>query len=222
MVDGVMHRTFLHRYFVTKCTKNHIDKCTTVMYNDNMETQNNISRRKNLYGYEFRDRDNRRSDDRKVYQIKQLWQRSHEIINLSAQGWKNNDIADILGITPETVSATLNSDLGEIKLSEIRMERDEEAKKNVEKIRVLTNKALSVYHSVFDDESGNVSIKDKMKVADTVLLELSGLRAPTKIQTQSVSTVLTAEEIKEFRDRGRDTAKSVGIEINPITEGKKE
>lgn len=164
-----------------------------------------------LYGFEGRDTDQRRSKDRETYDIKQMWQRHHEIVNLAAKGFKQTDIAEILNISPQTVSNTLNSKLGKEKLSEIRQDRDEEARKTVEKIRVLTNKALSVYNSVLDDESGECGLKDKMKAADTVLLELSGLRVPTRIQSQSVHTMLTAAEVAELKQRGISAMREAGM-----------
>jgi|GEM_PF-1139103 len=179
------------------------------------ENNINIQRREGLYGFEFRDVDLRRAEEgeRKTYNIKSLWQRSHEIINLAAQGYKGTDIAEILNITPACVSQTLNSDLGKVKLSEVRQDRDNEAKKNLEKIRILTSKALATYHEIFDDESGQVNLKDKKEVADTVVLELSGLRVPTKVQSQSVTTMLTPADIEAFKNRGMKAAASVGIEI---------
>jgi len=105
-----------------------------------------VQTRDGLYGFEFRDIDERRVDPakRKRYEIKQLWQRSHEIINLAAQGFKNTDIAEILGISPTSVSMTLNSETWQEKLSDIRFSRDEEARKTSEKIRVLTNKTTKL------------------------------------------------------------------------------
>lgn len=163
--------------------------------------------RNGLYGFEYREPDKRRVDDpekRRDYQIKQLWQRSHEIINLAALGYKYVDIAEILHISPRTVTTTLNSELGKHKLSEVRFSRDEEVKKMNEKIRVLTNKALNVYHEIFDDESGECTLKDKKSAADTVVLELSGLRAPTKIQSQSLHAYLTREDLESFKRRGSE------------------
>lgn len=164
-----------------------------------------VQLRNGLYGQEFRDVDLRRVNEdelRKTYDIKALWQRSHEIINLAARGFKYTDIAAIVGVTPQTVSNTLNSELGEKKLSELRENKDEEAKVVSENIRVLTNKALQTYHEIFDNEGGEATTKERKDVADTVVLELSGLRAPTK----HISTTLTAEEIEAFKSRGREAA----------------
>lgn len=177
-----------------------------------------VERRDGLYGFEFRTPDNRRkpSDERKTYDVKQLWQRSHEIINMAARGFKQVEIAEILNISPQTVSNTLGSELGKRKLSDIRESRDEEARKTSEKIRVLTNKALATYHQIFDDESGECLLNDKKKVADTVLLELSGLRAPTRVHSVNASLTLTPEEIASFKERGKAAMAEAGlIEVEP-------
>lgn len=177
-----------------------------------------VQTRNGLYGFEFREPDGRREEERKTYNVKALWQRNHEIINLTARGFKQTEVADILGITPQTVSNTVNSELGQRKLSELRLGRDDEAKKVSEKIRVLTNKALDVYHEIFDDESGESSLKDKKAAADTVALELGGLRAPTRIQSHSINTVLTKDEIEAFKKRGFAAAEESGLTINVTPE----
>jgi predicted transcriptional regulator len=183
-----------------------------------------VQTRNGLYGFEFRDVDLRRSDlgERKTYEIKALWQRSHEIVNLAAQGFKQVDIARILNIDPQTVSNTLNSQLGEEKLAVIRKSRDEEAKVVSEKIRVLTDKAINVYHEIFDDESGNLSLMNKKEVADTVMLELSGLRVPTRIQSQSSHAFLTSTELDEFKRRGIEAARESGMIVEVPSEDIKE
>lgn len=170
----------------------------------------------NLYGFEFRDLDHRRSENRQTYDIKQMWQRTHEIVNLAARGYKYVEIAEILGITPQTVSNTLNGELGKSKLSEIRLERDNEAKKISEKIRVLTNKALQTYHELFDNESGELSIKDRGSFASEFLKEISGLRAPLRVQSQSLAIQLTKEDIEEFKARGKKAIEAIETRQNAI------
>lgn len=178
-----------------------------------------VQTRDGLYGFEFRDVDLRRvpSDEKKTYNIKALWQRSHEIIRLAARGYKQVQIAEILNIHEQTVSLTLNSDLGKKKLAELCEARDEEAKITIEKIRVLADKALQTYNEIFDNEDGQATLKDRKDVADTVLLELSGLRVPTKIQSSNVNMTLTPEEIEEFKNRGVKAAKEIGVDIIDIT-----
>ena len=169
-----------------------------------------VEARENLYGFEFREHDKRRvpACDRS-FQAKQLWQRHHEIVNLAARGFKQKEIAEILNITPQTVCNTLNGELGMRKLSDIRKGRDEEAIKVSEKIRVLTDKALATYHEIFDSDQTTMS--EKKAVADTVVLELSGLRVPTKTQATNAVFRVTPEELELFKKRGIAAAREAGL-----------
>lgn len=177
-----------------------------------------VQTRDGLYGFEFRDVDLRRATEgqRKTWDAKSMWQRYHEVANLLVRGFKQTEIAEILNVHPQTISNIANSTLVKQKTSELRLGRDEEAKVVGEKIRVLTNKALETYHEIFDNESGEATLKDRKDVADTVLLELSGLRAPTRIMS-SVSHVLTDGEIDAFKARGIKAAQEMG-EVIDITE----
>jgi DNA-binding CsgD family transcriptional regulator len=165
--------------------------------------------RTSLYGFDFREPDLRRSEDRKTYDIKSLWQRSHEIVALAVRGLKQTEIAEILEITPQTVSNTLNSELGKQKLAVMRRGRDEEALKVSERIEYLTQKALDVYEKIFENKDGAAPIKLQKETADTVALDLSGYRAPTKIQ--SFHATATLEEIEEFKKRGIQAQREAGM-----------
>lgn len=178
-----------------------------------------------MYGQLIRDFDQRRvpREDRGTYDIKQFWQRHHEICNLAAQGYKQVEIAYILGITPQTVSNTLNSTLGEEKLSVIREERDKDAKLTVERIRILRDKALKVYQELFDgvDEHGNTvdaTMSQRIHAADVVTLELAQMKAPTKIQATSTHTVLTGEELLAIKQRAIDEGKKCGMIVETTAE----
>lgn len=164
-----------------------------------------------LYGFETRDVDNRRTERSQTHDIKQLWQRSHEIIGLALQGHKYTDIAKILNISPVTVSNTLNSTLGKGKLSNMRGERDEHYKRVSEEIKKLTIKALDTYHKIFD--SPNVDVEMKKETADTITLEIAGMRAPTKVDTRSLHMHATPEEIESFKQRGLQAARESGMLI---------
>ena len=177
----------------------------------------NVGRRRGLYGFDFLEPgDQRRVDveDRKTYDVKQMWQRTHEIVNLAVRGFKQVAIAEILDIHPQTVCNTLNSTLGMEKLSELRESRDEEAKKVGEKIRILTDKALNTYNKLMDDNVISMDPKVAKAAADSVVLELSGLRLPTKVQSHHVSTVLTAEELETFKARGIKAARESGLIVS--------
>ena len=79
-----------------------------------------------LYGFTVREQDGRKAADpaNRSVDIKSLWSRQHEILNLDSLGYKGSDIARMLGISPTTVSNALNSTLGKAVKSELRKDRD--------------------------------------------------------------------------------------------------
>lgn len=175
-----------------------------------------------LYGFEYREPDKRREreneDGSRRYDIKQLWQRSHEILNLALLGYKQTEIANMLSITPQTVCNTLNSSLGMEALSDRRKGRDEEYKGLRDEVMELTKMSLATYRRILEAESDptsesfdpEVPLKMKKDTADTVVLELSGMRVPTKVDSRSMSFSLTSEEILDFKKRGMEAAKAAG------------
>lgn len=180
--------------------------------------------RESLYGFRIRERDKRESaPGTRRHEIKKLWSRSHEIINLDSLGYRHSEIAKMLDIKPQTVSNTLNSQLGREVCAEVRKTRDEEYETLRDDALELTKKAMKVYHEIFDepDVTGRVPLKMKKETADTVVLELSGLRAPTQIQSQSMNMTLTPEDIEAFKQRGIAAAKAAGNLIEVKGEGER-
>ena len=173
-----------------------------------------------LYGFPIRDLDRRRNPNGRSVDIKQFYSRQHEIVNLDSLGYKGTEIASMLGISPVTVSNALNSTLGKGVKSDVRKTRDEEYEELREDVMELTRKSLKVYHEIFDEprESGIVSMGMRKATADTVALELSGLRAPTQINTQSVHAHLTIDEIEDLKRRGIAAARANGkiVELEKV------
>jgi len=121
-----------------------------------------LSEKYSLYGARLPDA--RRSySGRKTYNIKQLWEKNHEIINLAVLGLKSPQIAEIVGVTEATVSNTVNSDLGKEKLHLMRASRDADTLDAAKKIQELTAKALLLYEQILDSE-GEDSAPLGMKV----------------------------------------------------------
>ena len=165
--------------------------------------------KKSLYGFEVRIPDKRRSENRKTHNLHSLWQRSHEILALALQGHKQVDIARILGITDTTVSNTINSELGQKKLSAMREGRDAGFIALSEEILELTEKALKVYREIFEKDTIDYSIK--LKAAGEVTMKIAGLEAPTKVNTSNFNVTATPQEIAEFKSRGIQAAKDAGL-----------
>ena len=171
-------------------------------------------KRQSLYGFDVREVDKRRSPKPYSPDIKQLWQRSHEILGLSLQGFNNVDIAKTLNISKVCVSQTLNSELGQKKMADLRDKRDGGYVDVAKKIAELSEKALKTYEEIFDSDT--ISQNLKKATADTVLMDLGGHRSPTKIDNRSVNVTASLEEIEEFKRIGHKAAEEAGylIEID--------
>ena len=182
------------------------------------EVPERLKARTSLYGFEMTEPDLRftNRDSSSSYNIKSLWQRNHEIIGLKLQGHSNKDIALMLDVTPQTVSNTLNSEMGIEKISKMREKRDEEYIDVSKRTSELLEKAMKIYEEIFD--SPTVSYNLKKAAADTVVMDIGGHRAPTKVQTQNIQTTATLEEIESFKQRGKMAAKEAGFLIE-IPEG---
>lgn len=175
-----------------------------------------------VYGFPRREEDERRDPNNKRYDIKGLWSRHKEILNLDAMGYKQVEIAKMLSIHPVTVSMTLNSTLGKNAQLALRDERDAEYSQLREEVMDLTRISLDKYREILANESAGFRMQKD--VADTVVLELSGMRVPTRTESLSASMVLTPEEIAEFKERGMKAAKASGklVEVeNEPTNGTK-
>ena len=180
----------------------------------------NVSALKNsLYGFEIRETDRRRapSGERKSHDIKQLWQRSHEILRLALIMPKHKEIARTLGISEATVSNTLNSELGRKKLSKLRLARDNETIDVARRVAELLPKAIDTYEKILD---GDPTVTKMMKeTADTISMDLGGFRTPTK--TQTANLYMTPDELVKFKERGKAAARSAGliVEAELVNEG---
>ena len=165
--------------------------------------------RNSLYGFEIREPDQRRAleGERKTHDIKQLWQRSHEILRLALIMPKHKEIARVLGITEATVSNTLNSELGRRKLSKMRLARDGETIDVAKRVAELLPKAIDTYEKILD---GDPTVTKMMKeTADTISMDIAGYRAPTK--TQTANLYMSPDELVKFKQRGIAAARSAGM-----------
>jgi len=171
-----------------------------------------------LYGFEMREPDKRRRKGAKpmLNEVKMLWQKNHEILGMALSGMGQKEIAERVGMCKGSVSRTVNSELGQKKLAEMRKERDGDYIDVSKKIAELSEKAIKVYEEIF--EAPGISYDLKKKTSDTVLMDLGGHRAPTKIESKSLSIEATMEEVEEFKRLGHKAAKEAGFLID-IPEG---
>lgn len=174
--------------------------------------------RNTLYGFETRAIDERRAQpgERKTHDIKQLWQRNHEILRMALFTSKHKDIAKSLGISEATVSNTLNSELGMRKLSALREERDQDTMDAAKRAAELIPKAMETYNQILE---GNPSVTKMMKeTADTIVMDIGGYRAPTRTQSESAHVHMTPQDLVDFKSRGKEAARAAGMIVEIASE----
>lgn len=102
-----------------------------------------------------------------AYNIKKLRDRNMQVLRLTATGMKQKDVAEIVGVSPITVSNTINSDLGQAYLERLREEIDATAIQVARDMVRLGQKAVDHYRRVLDMEEGKTS--DRNYVATQVV-----------------------------------------------------
>lgn len=177
---------------------------------------------KSLYGFEVRPdiKDRRLTGKKKRYEIEKLWQRSHEMIGMSLSGMSNADIAKVLGVSARCVQGHLNSELGMKKMSDMRRERDDKFVELSALIKDTVVKGVRTYASLLDRPDVNLELKKE--VADTVVLELGGLRAPERSESRNFYASATAEDLDKFKEQAMKAAEETGklVNITPVIEHK--
>jgi predicted transcriptional regulator len=123
---------------------------------------------------------------------------------------KETEIATILNITPQTVSNTVNSSLGQQKLAEMRDKRDEVVIKYdpLAEVKKLLPTAINIYKEIMESASASLSIKKS--TADTIVKDICGYEAPKKIDGRFVSANITPY-LDELKQRGREAARQCGM-----------
>jgi len=145
------------------------------------------------------DRRRVKSEDRKSYQIKNLWEHSHRILRLAAMGLDGETIAAMVGVGTATVSNTINSRLGQRKLLMLRDAADAETIDIMTEVKKLAPKALKVLEELLDAEKDEIKFK-----AAADVLDRGGYGA--KIDIRHLHAHLTAQDIDEIKQRGKQLA----------------
>lgn len=146
------------------------------------------------------------------YDLPRLQALHNEILRLKLTGMKNVDIAERLNCTAVVVSYTINSSLGKSKLAMMHSMRDEGAVNFDLEIREMIPDALDIYKGILSGELTS-DIRIRKATADTVVKDLAGKAAPTRIQGTHTHMHLTPEAIENMKLRGMKAAVAAGVVI---------
>lgn len=145
--------------------------------------------------------DGRFNEEGRKYQIQRLWERQHEILGLALLGAEEKEIAEVLDVTPATVSNCLNSELGKQQLAIMRGARDANTIDLSKEIRSHAPKALAVLVKILETPAP-VDEKNQIKVAMD-LLDRAGYAAPKFVYGQFAHAYLSSGDIDELKERAR-------------------
>jgi len=127
--------------------------------------------------------------------LKELKSQHRNIIQMSFNGYKNNEIAERLGMTQSTVSIILHSPLGQAYLNGLQ-DRAHEATLDVRKKLVSLNKdALDTFSHLLDKSSRKAVPASVQFNAAKDVLDRNGYKAPDRLNIDMMLQTKTDEEL---------------------------
>ena len=153
------------------------------------------------------------ADTHKAYQIEQMWEVHHEICRLTLIGMKQVDIANHLGVSPAMVSYVLRSPIVKEQLRNMSSSRDIEAMDIDAEIKALAPTAVKVMEELMDSELPNMRLK-----AAQDILDRAGFAPVKTLRTENLHAYLSADEIKEVKDRAREVGLITDVIFKEVTD----
>jgi Bacterial regulatory proteins, luxR family len=157
----------------------------------------------------------RRSDRRftrtnRKYELKQLWDLHLTMLRKVAAGKSNVQVAEELGITPQTVSNTRNSALGRARLQELQQSADASLFAMQERIQAFAPRALEVLEDIIagEGEGSSATLELRARCA-SAHLGRAGLGEIKKVAAPSQT--LTRDDIERIKARALDSAREQGL-----------
>ena len=144
------------------------------------------------------------SPNGRKYQIQTIWDTHHEICRLALLGMKHVEIASTLGVTPATVSYTLNSELVKKQLMIMRGARDASSVDVAKRIQEMLPEALEVLDTILKNENASASVRTNIAQD---LLDRGGHGAPKVIETRGFMAHLSGEDIERIKQRAKESGK---------------
>ena len=146
---------------------------------------------------------------RRTFEVERMWEVHREISRLILLGYKNNEIAERLGVTPIMVSYTRNSEVVEKKVAKLGAERDEEAIDLAKEIRLKAPVALKLLENVMNGEEGTLgevaSVGLKAKTAEN-WLGRAGFPSTKPAGGVHLHAHFSADELEAIKKRARENS----------------
>ena len=193
----------------SESTKIFIDKARTLWYNDgeNGEIMEDLAK----YFVAPREPDGRKVEDRKTFEVNELWELHHEIVRRLTLGQKSVEIARSLNVSKAMVSYTKNSKVVKKQLDLMRGARDAETLDIAIRIRENAPEALALLEDIIEDHGDTHGIALAARTAES-MLDRGGYAAPKKLE--GVVAHFTGEEITKLKQEALDASQDSGLVID--------
>ena len=161
--------------------------------------------------------------NKRTYQIQRLQDSHKEIIRQSVLGKTRQQIADLLGISPVTVTNVRNSELGRQQTEMISGGRDATVKSVSDKIQELLPGAIKVMEGVLEGrldppDGGNVTVSQRIDIAKD-LVGRGGYVPPTRVQGHiDHEHKFNAADIAGIKERAKLNGYKKDMEIVEVEE----
>jgi len=132
------------------------------------------------------------------YSIQHLWSIHHEILRRTFLGQKAPVVARVLGITSQTVSNTINSDLGRQILARMHDKGEDSVVDVQQRIIEHAPEALDVIVDSMKDHNEDSKLRTALAKD---ILDRAGLGAPRKIEGKVVHALFETGDIEEMKRR---------------------
>lgn len=143
-----------------------------------------------------------KEEGNKKYDIQRLWGQQKEILRLVASGLYNNkQIAEIVGVTPQTVSNIINSALGKQTLELLEGAADAETLDLMVKIRSLAPIALAVQEEILLGDDTPKRLKNDIS---NKVLDRAGYAPVAKSMNLNLSAGIKAEDLEAIKKRAAE------------------
>ena len=164
-----------------------------------------------------REPDQRRNngEDRKTFEVSEMWEMHHEIVRLLVLGMKNVEICKILHVSQPMVSYVRNSKIVKDNLAIMRAARDADTIDVARDIREKAPKALALLERIIDDEGETYPMSLAAKTAES-WLDRAGHGAIKTVKVAGAVAHFTAEEIMDLKRAANEEARMAGmIDVTP-------
>lgn len=141
--------------------------------------------------------------------IKRLWGLQNEICRLHVLGLKGTHIAEMMGVTPQTVYNIVGSEKGKEVIDRLSLGRDvgaEDIQKRIQEIQPLALEILT--DAMIDDEA---KLEVRVGIAQD-MMNRGGHKPVSKVDVKSIHYRVDADFLKEIKDR----ADEIGEEIEEV------